>query len=51
MSTMRQENLLRGVWVSPYLVKSFYSGNLRADDFDNAVGGAPVRHQNSMWSR
>lgn len=23
----------------------------RADDFDNTIGGAPVCHQSSMWSR
>lgn len=32
-----------------HLVKSGCSG--RADDFDNAVGGAPVQLRSSMWSR
>lgn len=32
-------------------LSSHYSGKLRADDFDNTIGGAPVHHQNSMWSR
>lgn len=42
-------NVLMSVWVLRYLVKSFYGG--KADDFDNTIGGAPVCHLNSMWSR